>query len=215
MGPSESDEHVASTLTVYPLRETAKHAVGGNHETDWTVQFTSPSSSVMVKLTGYSPGEAYTWVAVTPLPAGVPSPQSQEYETMFASTSVVQAASTSTTRRFVDATKHATGANRGRTVWDVLPWRPWSSVTVRTIVFEPAVIYVWTAVTPLPAGVPSPQSQEYTTIVPSGSEEAGAATLTDSRGIEAVKLAVGRRKLIDCGAESVNPSASVTVRVIE
>src|SRR3972149_2247426 len=77
---------------------------------------------------------------------------------------------------------------RGR-CWEAV--NPSLSVTVKATGYLPAPAYVCVAVTPLPAGVPSPQSQENETIVPSGSEEANASTLTVNSTVERSNRAAG------------------------
>src|SRR4030065_264222 len=115
-----------------------------------------------------------------PLPASDPSPQFQAYDAIVPSASVDADASTLTTSQLTDVVKLATGGIAGLTETDfvVEPVNASLSVTVRVIVYVPPDAYVWVAVTPLPASDPSPQFQEYDTIVPSVSYDVDASTLT-------------------------------------
>jgi hypothetical protein len=74
------------------------------------------------------------------------------------------------------------------------PVAPALSVTVRRAAYVAALRYVWEVVTPLPV-LPSPKTQPYEMILPSGSDEPAASKLT-TRGAapevgEAVKEALG------------------------
>jgi hypothetical protein len=152
---------------------------------------------------------------------GVPSPQFHEYDDIVPSGSDDAAAFTETVRCVTVAVNEATGGCGGLTVVtvrDVVPVKPLLSVTVKVIVLDPAVAYVCVAVTPVPAGVPSPQFHEYDAIVPSGSDDAAAFTETVRYVTVAVNDATG-----GCGGltvvtvlvvEFVRPLLSVTVRVI-
>jgi len=138
-----------------------------------------PLLSVTVRVIVLDPAVAYTCVAVTPVPAAVPSPQFHEYDDIVPSGSDDAAALTATLRYVTVAVNDATGGCGGLTVVTVLvvvPVKPLLSVTVRVIVFDPAVVYTCVAVTPVSAAVPSPQFHEYDDIVPSGSNDPDAST---------------------------------------
>jgi hypothetical protein len=64
----------------------------------WVSKSVSPSLSVTVSVTVYVPAVAYVWLGSTPLPLGLLSPKSQEYEAMKPSGSDDEEASKSTVR---------------------------------------------------------------------------------------------------------------------
>ena len=98
---------------------------------------------------------------MAPEPAAVPSPQFQLYELIVPSVSCDPEASTDTFRSATVEVNDATGAWFGTafTVVVDVSVSPASSVTVSVTVYVPPVAYVWLAVLPEPAAVPSPQFQ--------------------------------------------------------
>ena len=98
---------------------------------------------------------------------------------------------------------------------------PLSSVTVNVTVYEPAFVYAWLTVTPVPTLL-SPKFQAYVVIVPSGSVDPLASKLiivpVGAVVMDSVNVAMGGRSvmvLVAVGAVVFPPSLSVAVTVTE
>ncbi len=127
-------------------------------------------------------------------------------------------ASTATSNPFGTVVNEAVGAECVVVTVPVLvAWPPSLSVTVKVMVWLPSVVYEWEAVMPVPLGVPSPQSQEYPVIEPSGSVDEVPSTETLIPFTVLVKLALGSWfaavTVIGWVTRLVSPESSVTVRV--
>src|SRR4051794_38539001 len=113
MVPSGSNDPVESTAAVAPSTVAVKPATGGWFGavtvTDLVNDADAPALSVTVRVTGYVPLLTYVWVALTPAPAGAPSPQFQAYVAMVPSGSRLPEASPVTLSALLDTVNAADG----------------------------------------------------------------------------------------------------------
>src|SRR2546428_9013400 len=128
----------------------------------------------------------------------VESPNSHAYDTIVPSGSEeADALNVTTPPGFTGEGLRENAATGGRgpdagcttTSTDVFAASASLSTTVRLTRYVPAVAYAWVAFTPLPEAA-SPNSQEYETIVPSGSYDAEASKETGTPGVAGLGLAV-------------------------
>src|SRR4030067_843042 len=135
----------------------------------------SPKASVTVNVTVYSPSFVYSCVAIGPR-LNAPSPHAMEYDAMPPSGSEdpdPSAVTSSNVRTEAGLTERTAVGGRLTTSMILLveAGAPSPCVTVRVTVYVPGALYTLSKMcAPLPVE-PSPQTQAYETITPSGSDD--------------------------------------------